>query len=83
VSPQPHFGGPTSRPQSRAGGAPMAMQLASPSPQSDGGYGTQRGRPQSMYAGGPGNEIGRVRSKSVADPSRMTRDGKAIMHYGM
>lgn len=81
VSPQPHFGGSQSRPQSR-GGAPMAMQLASPSPQSDGGYGTQRGRPQSMYAGGQGNEVGRVRSKSVADPSRMTRDGKNIMHYG-
>ena len=81
VSPQPHFGGSTSRPQSR-GGAPMAMQLASPSPQSDGGYGTQRGRPQSMYNGGAGNEVGRVRSKSVADPGRMTRDGKSIMHYG-
>jgi hypothetical protein len=35
-----------------------------------------------MYAGGAGNEVGRVRSKSVADPSRMTRDGKPIMHYG-
>lgn len=81
VSPQPHFGGTSSRPQSR-GGVPMAMQLASPSPQSDGGFGTQRGRPQSMYAGGAGNEVGRVRSKSVADPGRTTRDGKSIMHYG-
>jgi hypothetical protein len=60
----------------------MAMQLASPSPQSE-GYGTQRGRPQSMYAGGTGNEVGRVRSKSVADPGRVSmRDGKQVMHYG-
>ncbi|KIW08437.1 uncharacterized protein PV09_01340 [Verruconis gallopava] len=82
VSPQPHFGGPASRPQSRAGGGPMAVQLASPSPQSEGGYGTQRGRPQSMYVGGGGNEVGRVRSKSVAEPGRMTtRDGIPIMHY--
>jgi hypothetical protein len=82
VSPQPHFGGSASRPTSRAGGAPMAMQLASPSPQSE-GYGTQRGRPQSMYAGGTGNEVGRVRSKSVADPGRVSmRDGKQVMHYG-
>jgi hypothetical protein len=82
VSPQPHYSAATSRPTSRAGG-PMAVQLASPSPQSDQGYGTQRGRPQSMYAGGGSNEVGRVRSKSVADPGRMvTRDGQKIMHYG-
>jgi hypothetical protein len=81
VSPQPHFGGSQSRPQSR-GGAPLAMQLASPSPQSDSGYGTQRGRPQSMYSAGAGNEVGRVRSKSVAEPGRVTKDGKSILHYG-
>lgn len=64
----------------------MAMQLASPSPASE--YGTQRGRPQSQYYAGSntptGNEVSRVRSKSMADPKQQfTRDGTAILHYGM
>ncbi|KAE9978329.1 hypothetical protein EG328_001503 [Venturia inaequalis] len=85
LSPQPPpFAQSQSRPGSRAGGPPMAMQLASPSPASE--YGTQRGRPQSQYYAGSntpaGNEVSRVRSKSVAEPKQaFTRDGMPILHY--
>lgn len=83
VSPQPQFAASASRPGSRTGAGPV--QLASPSPHQE-GYGTSRGRPQSQYYGNtntaPSNEVGRVRSKSVAEPRQTTRDGKAIMHYG-
>jgi hypothetical protein len=81
ASPQPPFANSSqSRPASRGA---AAMQLAS-SPGSE--YGTQRGRPQSQYfAGGQsqGNEVGRVRSKSVAEPRQYAKDGRPIMHYGM
>lgn len=85
LSPQPPFAQSQSRPGSRAGGAPMAMQLASPGPASE--YGVQRGRPQSQYYAGSnapaGNEVSRVRSKSVAEPKQaFTRDGMPIIHYG-
>jgi hypothetical protein len=80
ASPQPRFAnGSQSRPTSRAGGA---MQLT-PSPGSE--YGTQRGRPQSQYFAGSqsqGNEVGRVRSKSVAEPKQYAQDGRPIIHYG-
>jgi hypothetical protein len=80
ASPQPQYAS-QSRPGSRAGGG---MQLTS----SPGGseYGTQRGRPQSQYyppaAQAQGNEVGRVRSKSTAEPRQYSHDGKPIIHYG-
>ncbi|KAF2432803.1 hypothetical protein EJ08DRAFT_584831 [Tothia fuscella] len=86
VSPQPGYAASQSRPVSRAGGA---MQIA-PSPVQD-PYGTQRGRPQSQYYAGQGqgqgqgqsqgNEVGRVRSKSTAEPRQYAKDGRPIIHY--
>ena len=79
------------RPGSSHAGADMAMQLAP----ADEGYGSQRGRhggrpgtsSSSKAVGlfdGHGSIQGssRQRSKSVADPSRYTRDGRPIMHFG-
>lgn len=79
ASPQPQYVR-QERPNSSAG---MAMQLSNGDVQrARGGNGA---RPTSYYNGQPparDDGAGRTRSKSVADGSKFTQDGRPILHFG-
>ncbi|KAK5995087.1 Septation protein imp2 [Cladobotryum mycophilum] len=78
VSPSPYRDYNNNRPQSSYGGSDMAVQLAAGGDDRYGSSRSRTGRSESramgLYDGG------HQRSKSVADPTRYSRDGKPIMH---